>query len=40
MAKTIMKCDMLYRVEITHMCPLGRGHGVGTDILIFKKKLN
>ena len=34
--KTITKCDMLYRMEITHIYPLGRGCGAGTDILIFE----
>ena len=37
MAKTIAKCSMLYRVEITCLCPLVRGCGAGTSILIFEK---
>ena len=31
--------DMLYRVGIMHIYHLGRGCGVGTDILIFEKIL-
>ena len=37
MAETITKCTILYREEITHIYPLGRGYGAGTDILILKK---
>ena len=37
MAKTITKCAIVYRKEIIHMYPLGRGYGAGTDILIFEK---
>ena len=36
-AKTIAKCAMLCRVDATHVCLLGRGHGAGADILTFEK---
>ena len=36
-AKTIKKCTMLYRLEIIHIYPVGRGYGSGSEILILEK---